>query len=143
MCTRRLKMSCRGTTLKGAPCRSKPLRGQTCCRYHLDQPACGARVKVFVERSDPPDIAPAATRYLQEHFPGAALVTQAPNENVLEDFALSLVRNVLLPFADERPWSCLIAQDGHFGLVGLAKPHMYLEVIVSAGGRWFVVYAWN
>jgi hypothetical protein len=153
------KNKCKGVKRDGTPCMLNVAPGDSCCRYHKDQPACkqpsargkkkaaaaaaaGAGAGAAKARSTPrvvevDETAPctlddeevtAVLRFLRR-FPIAKYRRQASTDNVLEEFASELVVRVLNKIPRVEPgkppvvgrdmgrWTCIIAEDGHFGVV--------------------------
>ena len=106
---------CIGKKKNGEPCSLYALPNQTCCRFHHRQPQCGTPLKIHVDESTfEGSVTEAIVAYVKARFPVHAFYAQAKTDNVLEDFASSLVTDVMR----KRRWNCFVARDGQFGLVG-------------------------
>lgn len=112
------RTKCSGTKKDGTPCSLYAIPDQKCCRFHETQARCQKTMTVHVDEStfqesDTQQI----VKYVTEQFPLKTFYRQVNTDNVLEDFATALVKEVLLKLV-KRKWNCIVGRDGQFGLVG-------------------------
>ena len=137
------RIKCMGKKKDGTPCSLYAIQGKKCCRFHVKQPQCQKVPEFYIDESSfDAKEDESILSYVKKNFPFEKYKTQTRTDNLLEDFAAKLVKDIFVKI-EKRKWNCLVAQDGYFGLVGSLNEEYETDVFIltiDMGDTGFMIY---
>jgi hypothetical protein len=99
-------------------------------------PAGAVPIVTEIDSTFAEEITSVVRAHARTHFSHTRHAGQTPGtvRNALEDYALKLVEDVFVTRFPEESWTCLVAREGEFGLVGLDAQQDVLIVTMSFDG---------